>query len=90
MILANGFTPEGWVIIIAAFFTGLTSLVVALKGLKQGQDTNTTLTNGHDQMVAAVVDLTRQLNDAGVTIKPLPLPPTGSGVSHSKPKPKPK
>ncbi len=74
MILADGFSPEGWVLIISAMFTGLTSLVVAVKGLRQGQDTNRTLTNGHDEMVTAVADLTRQLNEAGVKVKPLPLP----------------
>ncbi len=76
MMLADGFSPEGWVLIISALFTGLTSLVVAIKGLRQGQDTNRTLTNGHDQMVTAVADLTRQLNEAGVKVKPLPLPQT--------------
>ncbi len=74
MILADGFTPEGWVLVISALFAGLSSLVVAFKGLRQGQQTNQTLTNGHDQMVTAVADLTRQLNEAGVKVKPLPLP----------------
>ncbi len=92
MMLAEGFTPEGWVLIISALFAGFSSLIVALKGLKQGQDTNTTLTNGHDQMVSAVMDLTRQLNEAGVEIKPLTVAPLGSGVSGAKKKapPKPK